>query len=111
MFHRNPRLVFVTNLPGHAAEELIRQAFLPFGDIKDIQLPVDPVSQEPRGFAFVEYEEDEDASEAIFNLHNSELEGSVLRVEAARAQRSKEFLNRPIWADEEYYKTYILPKT
>lgn len=108
---KNPRLVFVTNLPENTEEELVRQVFLPFGDIKDIQLPVDPISQEPRGFAFVEFEEEDDATEAIFNLHNSELEGTVLRVEAARAQRSKEFLNRPIWADEEYYNTYILPKT
>lgn len=49
-------------------EKLINDAFIPFGDIADIQMPVDYESQKHRGFAFIEYETAEDAAAAIDNM-------------------------------------------
>lgn len=38
----------------------------------------------PRGFAFVEYEDPEDAQHAIENMNNAEFYGKVLKVNLAR---------------------------
>jgi len=43
-------------------------AFIPFGDINDVQIPIDYDSQKHRGFAFVEFELAEDAMAAIDNM-------------------------------------------
>lgn len=57
---------------GGLAEEVdadvIKGAFIPFGDITDVQMPLDFESQKHRGFAFVEYELGEDAASAIDNM-------------------------------------------
>lgn len=44
--------------------------FLPFGDILDIQVPIDYESEKHRGFAFIEFEAAEDAAAAIDNMVN-----------------------------------------
>lgn len=62
------RTVYVGGLADEVTERLLNNAFIPFGDIADIQMPVDYESQRHRGFAFVEYENYEDAAAAIENM-------------------------------------------
>lgn len=40
-----------------------------------------------RGFAYIEFEEAQDAEEAIFNMNESELYNRVIKVEAAKPHR------------------------
>lgn len=47
-------------------------------------MPVDRMSGRPRGFAFVEFENDEDAEKAIETLNGRDLAGRELRVDEAR---------------------------
>ena len=103
---KDPKLVYVGNLPKSADYSSVHEYFIPFGDIKEIHIPVDPITQEKRGFAFVEYEEEEDAQHAIFNRHNSTMSDKTVVVEQARPTRSREMLQRPLWADEDYYQKY-----
>ena len=49
-------------------EGVIRAAFIPFGDISEVQLPIDYQTEKHRGFAFVEFELPEDAKAAIDNM-------------------------------------------
>lgn len=62
------RTVYVGGISDEVNEQLIRDAFIPFGDIVDIQMPIEYESQKHRGFAFVEYETAEDATAAIDNM-------------------------------------------
>lgn len=62
------RTVYVGGLADEVTEQLVNDAFIPFGDIVEIQMPVDYESQKHRGFAFVEFETAEDASAAIDNM-------------------------------------------
>lgn len=62
------RTIYVGGLADEVTEKLINDAFIPFGDISDIQMPVDYESQKHRGFAFIEYETAEDAAAAIDNM-------------------------------------------
>jgi RNA recognition motif-containing protein len=49
-------------------EKVLHAAFIPFGDIMDIQIPIDYETEKHRGFAFVEFESAEDAAAAIDNM-------------------------------------------
>jgi len=69
----------------------LHDAFIPFGEIADVSIPKNenPNSVDShRGFAYVEFEDAEDAKEAIDNMDQSELFGKVIKVSAAKAPKS-----------------------
>jgi peptidyl-prolyl isomerase E (cyclophilin E) len=77
----NPKTtLYVGGLHETVNEEILQGAFLPFGDLKDVNIPIDHATGQHRGFGFVEFEEKEDAAAAIDNMHNSEIYGRVLKV-------------------------------
>lgn len=56
-------------LPDEADESVVRAAFIPFGDIVNIEVPPDYENHDRhRGFSFIEYELAEDAAAAIDNM-------------------------------------------
>jgi RNA recognition motif-containing protein len=61
-------LIFLGGLSEEADVEVVKAAFIPFGDINDVQMPLDYETQQHRGFAFVEFEANEDAAAAIDNM-------------------------------------------
>lgn len=102
-----------TSPPGGLEEsvttEILHAAFLPFGEITDVNLVLDaatrarlPLKHVPRapvlltsssllvcaekhrGFAFVQFEDRGDAADAIDNMNNAELFGRVLKVNVAK---------------------------
>lgn len=83
--------VYVGGLSSYATVGNLHDAFIPFGEIADISLPKNdaPNATEPhRGFAYVEYEDAEDAKEAVDNMDQSEFFGRVLKVSAAKPPKS-----------------------
>ena len=74
------------------------------GDLKSIQIVKDDRNN-PKGFAYVEFEEIEDAEEAIFNTHEAEFFGRILKVQ--RAQKRQTPLDKAIWDTAEYHKKYL----
>ncbi|QDS73680.1 hypothetical protein FKW77_002887 [Venturia effusa] len=82
--------VYVGGLDNAVTEETLHAAFIPFGDIADISLPKPelPSSNDPhRGFGYVEFEQAEDAKEAMDNMDQSELFGRVIKVAPAKPQK------------------------
>jgi peptidyl-prolyl isomerase E (cyclophilin E) len=101
---QNPKTtLFVGGLLPSTTEELLNNAFIPFGDIVKIQIPLTDSGQ-VRGFAFVEYENKEDCQEAIENMHLSELNGKLLKVSLARQGKYHELQEKAIWEDEDFIK-------
>lgn len=100
------RTIYVGALADEVTEKLLNDAFIPFGDIADIQMPVDYESQKHRGFAFIEYECAEDAHEAIDNMNDSELCGRTIRVNLAKPVRVKEGSFKPVWADDDWLQKH-----
>ncbi|KAI9314671.1 cyclophilin-type peptidyl-prolyl cis-trans isomerase [Zopfochytrium polystomum] len=100
--------VYVGGLDDAVTTEILHAAFIPFGDIVEIQLPPDAESKENRhrGFAFIEFELAQDASAAVENMHLSELYGKVIKVNLAKPMKMRDGSFKPIWADEAWLKEH-----
>ena len=59
-----------------------------------------------KGFAFVEYEEADDATEAIYNRHGSQLLGRTLTVNMAQASQATKLTNptEAVWQGDEWFQ-------
>ena len=75
--------VFVGNLDYNTRREEVQNLFAQIGEIRDVFLPTDRETGRPRGFAFVEFANDEDAAKAIEKFNGYQLGGRALRVNAA----------------------------
>ncbi|XP_065890228.1 peptidyl-prolyl cis-trans isomerase E-like [Dysidea avara] len=102
----NKRLVYVGGLSEEVDEKVLHAAFIPFGDITDIQIPLDYSTQKHRGFAFVEFELSEDAAAAIDNMNESELFGRTIRVNIAKPMKLKEGSAKAVWSEDAWLKKY-----
>ena len=80
--------IFVGNLDFKTTRDEIQTLFSQIGEIRDIFLPNDRDTGRPRGFAFVEYANDEDAAKAIQKFDRYEMNGRALRVNAAESRPS-----------------------
>ena len=60
--------IYAGGLAEEVDEKVLHAAFIPFGELVDIQMPLDYETEKHRGFAFVEFEASEDAMAAIDNL-------------------------------------------
>lgn len=77
--------------------ETLRAAFVPFGEVTDVGLPMEQTTQKHRGFAFVQFESADDALDAIDNMDGAELFGRVLKVNVSKPSAMKAAGNRPVW--------------
>lgn len=87
-------------------DKMIQAAFIPFGDILDVNIPIDYETSKHRGFAFLEYELPEDAAAAIDNMNESELCGRTIRVNIAKPMKNKEGASRALWNSDEWLQEH-----
>ncbi|KAF7998023.1 hypothetical protein HCN44_009421 [Aphidius gifuensis] len=100
------RTIYVGGLAEEVDEKILQAAFIPFGEIVDVQIPLDYESEKHRGFAFIEFELSDDAMAAIDNMNDSELFGRTIRVNIAKPQRIKEGSSKPVWADDSWLQEH-----
>lgn len=102
----NPKTtLYIGGIHEDVKEAGLQIIFQAFGDIKDVNIPLDNATGQHRGFGFVEFEDKEDAAAAIDNMHNSIYLGKVLRVNYAQPMKikggDKGFSHQPVWADSD----------
>ncbi len=99
---RARRTLYVGGLDEAVTAAVLQAAFIPFGELLDVQLPLDVTTQKAKGFGFVEYADEGDAADAVDNLNDAELFGRVLRVTLARPPKAKA---QAVWASaDEWYR-------
>merc|ERR1712137_1351877 len=74
--------LFVAQIPRDCDEESLREHFAPFGEIVSVKLLKDRTVGRP--YAFVQYQEEDDAEKALQEAAGSTLKGRTIRVEKAR---------------------------
>nr|XP_037272033.1 RNA-binding protein Rsf1-like isoform X1 [Rhipicephalus microplus] len=79
-YERKPQTrIFVGGLGDNMAKDDLEREFGKYGRLNQVW-----VAQNPPGFAFLEFDDDRDADEAIRNMNGVVLNGSRLRVEYSR---------------------------
>jgi cold-inducible RNA-binding protein len=76
--------IFVGNLDFAATETELRALFERFGAVERVNLVTDRDTGRPRGFAFVEMSDDNQAGQAISTLNGQDLNGRAMNVNEAR---------------------------
>jgi RNA recognition motif-containing protein len=70
----------------NTSEEDLRDLFAQYGTVLSANIIIDRETRRPKGFAFVEMEEDSAAAAAISQLDGKDLDGRNLRVNEAIAK-------------------------
>ncbi|KAL3616363.1 Arginine/serine-rich splicing factor scl25a transcript I [Castilleja foliolosa] len=84
-----PTSLLVRNLRRDIRPEDLKRRFSQFGPVKDVYLPRDYYSGEPRGFGFIQYVEPADAAEAQYEMDGHLLSGREVTVVFAEENRKK----------------------
>ena len=81
--------IYCGRLPRNANEAKLRELFEQYGMVTSIKMIKDKFTGAPKGFAFIEMPENENAQEAISALNGFELEGQRLVVSEARPREER----------------------
>lgn len=96
----------IAGLDEQVDEKILLAAFIPFGEVKEVSIPIDAGTGLKRGFGFVEFEEADDAAEARENMNSTclivrryaidaELFGKVLKVSYSKQMRANLISSKP----------------
>ena len=76
--------IYVGNLPFATTEDDLTALFSSYGKVRKVTVVRDKIDGRPKGFAFVEMEEDDSALAAIEGLDGSSVGGRTVKVSEAR---------------------------
>lgn len=81
--------IYVGNLSYQVNEEDITGVFKEYGNVKQVQVPMDRETGRPRGFCFVEMETEAEEMAAIDALDGAEWMGRSLKVNKAKPREDR----------------------
>ena len=81
--------IYVGNLPFSVTEASLRAMFEEHGSVQSANLIMDRDTGRPRGFGFVEMDDDSQAQAAMDALDGTELDGRALKVNEAKEREKR----------------------
>src|SRR6185436_18250893 len=91
----NPTRLFVGNLSYQTMENDLQDYFSQAGAVTSVSLMLDKMTGKSRGFAFIEFANQDEATKAIEQFHNKEFQGRALTVNIARPREER--AQQPRW--------------
>mmetsp|Transcript_12594 Transcript_12594/g.14695 ORF Transcript_12594/g.14695 Transcript_12594/m.14695 type:complete len:220 (-) Transcript_12594:926-1585(-) len=79
--------LLVRNLDYDISPDDLRDEFGKFGEVRDVYIPLDYYSRRPKGFAFVEFLNKQDAEDALRDMDGRDLRGRSLKIVVAQQRR------------------------
>jgi RNA recognition motif-containing protein len=76
--------IYVGNLAYGVTQDELTEAFSSFGRVNSVKVIIDRETGNPRGFAFVEMADNNEAQKAIQGLNGMEIQGRAISVNEAR---------------------------
>mmetsp|Transcript_18814 Transcript_18814/g.43565 ORF Transcript_18814/g.43565 Transcript_18814/m.43565 type:complete len:168 (+) Transcript_18814:1122-1625(+) len=111
------RVIYVGGLGEDVSPQILRSAMIPFGTIKSVDVPMDYKVGKTRGFAFVEFDDPDDAAECVFNMDLSDLCGRTIKVSLAQqnqlgklsaAAEGQSRGTQAIWSSDEWFREHVV---
>lgn len=81
--------LFVGNLSFNTSQADLEAFFAEVGEVREVAIPTDRETGQPRGFAFVTMGDASAANAAIAKLNGSTLDGRVLKVNEAQERTQR----------------------
>jgi len=81
--------IYIGNMSYDTTEDDLRQAFEQYGEVSSVNIITDKYTGDPRGFAFVEMSNDDEANKAIEAMNRQEFGGRTLNVSEARPRQDR----------------------
>jgi cold-inducible RNA-binding protein len=85
---RTGNRLYVGNLAFGTSQQTVQEAFAAVGQVREVSMPTDRETGQPRGFAFVTMGNGQDAQAAIAQLNGAVLDGRPLRVNEAQERQT-----------------------
>ena len=82
--------LYVGGLPYSVDDSQLSEMFTPFGTVESARVITDRMTNNSRGFGFVEMSSGDEAQKAIAELNGTAYEGRTLTVNEARPQGSRD---------------------
>lgn len=98
--------LYIGGLAEDVSKDVITAMCVPFGIVRDVDVPMDFKTGKIKGFAFVTFESSEDAHEALYNLEESELYGRTLNVRWSSQDKDFNDKTEAIWKGEKWLKEH-----
>ena len=94
--------LYVSNIASNVDEASLHDIFGKIGELQSVKMPLNPLTRESRGFAFVVFKSNADGERAVSELNEFEVGGRKLRVEQSHrksgyAKSPGQYLG-PAWA-------------
>jgi len=86
--------MYVSNLGFHVTDEDLRKLFADFGVVDSAKVIMDRMTNQSRGFGFVEMQNDTEAEAAMQKLAGKEIEGRSISVSKAKPKTDSFSNNR-----------------
>lgn len=87
--------VIIRNLVFDVNERMLRNLCEPIGNVIDVNLPLDPSTGRPRGFAFIHFASKAQSEKAVATLSNTNYKGRTIVVQHSVDQRIYDPQRRP----------------
>lgn len=81
--------IYVGNLAYSTTEDGLRQLFEEYGEVTSVKIITDKFTGKPRGFAFVEMTNDQEAQKAIDELNGKQFEDRTLSVKESQPREKR----------------------
>jgi RNA recognition motif-containing protein len=81
--------IYVSNLSFNIQDEDLKGFFATHGEVTSAKIIMDKMTNQSRGFGFVEMSDDEAARKAISDLDGAEIDGRTIKVMEARPKEDR----------------------
>jgi RNA recognition motif-containing protein len=81
--------IYVSNLSFNVQDEDLREFFAAYGEVTSAKVIMDKMTNQSRGFGFVEMSDDEASKKAIAELDGASVENRTIKVQEAKPREDR----------------------
>lgn len=83
----------ITSISRNVTQEHLKEIFSHFGVVKNVILPKDDILDIPKGYAYVDFENVDDAAKAVENMNQGQIDGLCITVNLCDKTRLSQYIS------------------